>query len=249
MTSTLPAAVLWDMDGTLVDTEPDWICCERELVAAHGGTWTTEDSLALVGLDLLTAATYIRERGGVPMTAEQIVDWMVDWMVERLRRTVTWQPGAPELLRMLDDAGVPCALVTMSYRRLAESVVSRLPTGSFGAVVTGDEVERGKPHPEPYLTAAALLGVESSECVVLEDTSTGAAAGLAAGCRVFVVPHVVDVDPALDVTVLPSLAGVRPGDLAAPAPGSDGSPGASTLDGFGGPKFRQMTGAAPRRRR
>jgi HAD superfamily hydrolase (TIGR01509 family) len=215
MSSTLPAAVLWDMDGTLVDTEPDWIRCERELVDTHGGTWTTEDSLSLVGLDLLTAAGHIRGRAGVPMTAEQIVDWMVDWMVERVNRTVTWQPGTRELLHMLGEAGIPCALVTMSYRRLADAVVSRLPASSFGAVVTGDEVRRGKPHPEPYQTAAARLGVEPSDCVVLEDTSTGAAAGLAAGCRVFVVPHVVDVDPALDVTILPSLAGVRPDDLAA----------------------------------
>jgi HAD superfamily hydrolase (TIGR01509 family) len=234
MTSTFPAAVLWDMDGTLVDTEPDWIRCEHELIGTHGGTWTTEDSLALVGLDLLTAAGHIRERAGVPMTAEQIVDWMVDWMVERVSRTVSWQPGARELLRMLDEAEVPCALVTMSYRRLADAVVSRLPVGSFGAVVTGDEVRRGKPHPEPYLTAAALLGVEPSDCVVLEDTSTGATAGLAAGCRVFVVPHVVDIDPALDVTILRSLAGLRPDDLAAPAAGGDRPP------------LRRWTGSAAR---
>ncbi|MGH8840591.1 MAG: HAD family hydrolase [Jiangellaceae bacterium] len=248
MTAILPAAVLWDMDGTLVDTEPDWIVCERALVDTQGGTWTTEDSLGLVGLDLLTAAGHIRERAGLSMTPEQIVAWMVDWMVERVGRSLTWQPGARELLRRLEAAGVPCALVTMSYRRLAEAVVRDLPAGSFTAVVSGDEVEHGKPHPEPYLTAAALLGVEPSECVVIEDTSTGAAAGLAAGCRVLVVPHVVDIDPALDVTIVPSLAGLRPDDLAA-VPRRGASPTASTLDGLGRAKFRQMTGAAPRRRR
>jgi len=243
MPPTLPAAVLWDMDGTLVDTEPEWIACERELVESHGGMWTTEDSLALVGLDLLTAAAYIRERSGLPMTAEQIVDWMVDWMVDRVVRKVTWQPGARELLRLLNAAGVPCALVTMSYRRLAEAVVRGLPAGTFDAVVTGDEVEHGKPHPEPYLRAAALLGVEPSACVVLEDSSTGAAAGLAAGCRVLAVPHVVDIDPALDIMVLPSLAGLRPADLAAAVRRDERPPATSTLDGFGRGKFRQMTGA------
>jgi HAD superfamily hydrolase (TIGR01509 family) len=173
---------------------------------------------------------------------------MVDWMVDRVGRKLTWQPGARELLRRLKAAGVPCALVTMSYRRMAEAVVRSLPAGSFAAVVTGDEVEHGKPHPEPYLTAAALLGVEPSECVVIEDTSTGAAAGLAAGCRVLVVPHVVDIDPDLDVTIVPSLAGLRPVDLAA-IPRTGAAPAASTLDGSDRSKFRQMTGAAPRRRR
>ncbi len=215
MTHTVPAAVLWDMDGTLVDTEPDWMACERELVESHGGTWTTEDGLALVGCDLLAAGAYIRKRGRVPMTAEQIVDWMLDRMVVRVIQDVTWQPGARELLADLRSAGVPCALVTMSYRRLADAVVRRLPAGSFAALVTGDEVEHGKPHPEPYLTAAARLGVDPSECVVIEDTSTGAAAGVAAGCRVLAVPHVVDIDPALDVPILTSLAGLRPDDLAA----------------------------------
>jgi HAD superfamily hydrolase (TIGR01509 family) len=233
MTPALPAAVLWDMDGTLVDTEPDWMACERELVESHGGTWTTEDSLALVGRDLLAAGEYIRRRGRVPMTAEQIVDWMLDRMVVRVTQEVGWQPGARELLADLRSAGVPCALVTMSYRRLADAVVGRLPAGSFATVVTGDDVEHGKPHPEPYLTAAARLGVEPKECVVIEDTSTGAAAGLAAGCRVLVVPHVVDVDPALHVTVLPSLAGLRTDDLAA-----------AVRDGLPRPLRRWTSGAA-----
>ena len=217
VTSSLPEAVLWDLDGTLVDTEPAWIACERALVESHGGTWTDEDSLALVGSDLLTAAAYIRDRGSVPLTPEKIVEWMLDEMELRVRRSLRWQPGARELLTELRAAGVPCALVTMSYRRLVDAILAGLPSGTFGAVVTGDEVVNGKPDPEPYLTAAALLGVDPADCLVIEDSSTGAAAGVAAGCRVLAVPRVISIDSSLPVTVLPSLAGLQAGDLAAAA--------------------------------
>ena len=217
MTSSLPSAVLWDLDGTLVDTEPDWIACERVLVESYGGTWTDADSLALIGSDLLTAGAHIRDQGSVPLTPEKIVEWMLDEMVERVRGSVRWRPGAHELLTELRSAGVPCALVTMSYRRLVDVVLADLPDDTFGAVVTGDEVVNGKPHPEPYLTAAALLGVEPQDCVVIEDSSTGVAAGLAAGSRVLAVPHVVSIDSTLRASVLPSLVGLRPLDLAAAA--------------------------------
>ncbi len=205
------------MDGTLVDTEPEWIACERALVEAYNGTWTDADSLALVGQDLLSAAAHIRDRGQVPLRPEQIVEWMVDEMVRRLGRGATWQPGALELLTDLREAGIPCALVTMSYRRLADAVLDRLPPGTFEAVVTGDEVGLGKPHPEPYLTAAEMLGVDPMGCVVIEDSSPGVASGLAAGCRVVAVPHVTGIDAALDVPVLQSLTGLRVEDLAAGA--------------------------------
>ena len=216
MTLTLPAAVLWDMDGTLVDTEPDWIAIERALVGSCGGTWTDHDSVNLVGSALLEAGEYIRVRGNVPMTAEQIVETMVEWMVERLKRSVAWRPGARELLADLRANGVPCALVTMSYRQLADVVVSALPPESFGATVTGDEVVKGKPHPEPYLRAARELGVDTSDCVVIEDSTTGARAGLAAAARVVAVPNIVPVDVAGVVTV-PTLAGMDTARLAAAA--------------------------------
>jgi len=203
------------MDGTLVDTEPEWIACERAVVASFGGTWTDADSLSLVGGDLLTAGAYIRDRGNVPLTPEEIVDAMLDDMVRRVRHAVPWQSGARELLADLRAAGVPCALVTMSYRRLVDAVLAGLPARTFDAVVTGDEVVNGKPHPEPYLTAAELLGVDPTDCVVIEDSSTGAAAAVAAGCRVLAVPHVVGIEPSLDVTVLPTLSGLRAVDLTA----------------------------------
>jgi HAD superfamily hydrolase (TIGR01509 family) len=218
VTADVPAAVLWDMDGTIVDTEPAWIAAESRLVASYGGTWTEEDGLALVGNDLLTSARHLRDRAGVPLPPEVIVDRLLDDVVAAVAAGVPWQPGARELLAALRERGVPCALVTMSYRRLADGVVAGLPPGTFAATVTGDEVSRGKPDPEPYLLAARRLGVPPQRCVAIEDSPTGAASAQAAGCAVLAVPHAVAVPPAPGRTVVPSLAGLGPADLAALAP-------------------------------
>jgi HAD superfamily hydrolase (TIGR01509 family) len=181
------------MDGTLVDTEPYWIEAEYALVEEYGGRWTHEHALNLVGNDLLVSGEYIREHGGVPLEPEQIVDRLLDGVIARVRERVPWRPGAVELLARLNEAGVPCALVTMSYERFVAPVLEVLPSGSFAAVVTGDGVSVGKPHPEPYLTAARLLGVDPGDCVAIEDSNTGAQSAEAAGCTVLVVPNHVSV--------------------------------------------------------
>lgn len=215
VTPALPAAVLWDMDGTLIDTEPLWIAAETNLVARHGGTWTAADSVALVGSDLLEAAGYIRERGGIDMPAAAIRDHLMGEVLRGIRESITWQPGARELLFALRDEGVPCALVTMSHRVLADAVIDVLPVGTFDAVVTGDEVGKGKPDPEPYLTAAARLGVAVQECVVIEDSGRGVEAGLNAGARVLGVPNVVPLTHRDGLTISDSLADFAPADLQA----------------------------------
>nr|WP_290438822.1 HAD family phosphatase [Cellulosimicrobium cellulans] len=192
----LPAAVLWDMDGTLVDTEPYWMAAEHELVEAHGGTWTHEDAMLLVGNPLLTSARILRERGGVDLPEPEIVRFLIGRVIDQVRVEVPWRPGARELLVALREAGVPCALVTMSYRELAEPVVELAPDGAFQVLVCGDEVEHGKPHPEPYLTAAERLGVDVTRCVALEDSPTGIASARAARAATIGVEAVVPVEPA-----------------------------------------------------
>ena len=204
----LPAAVLWDLDGTLVDTEPYWIDAEYALVAEHGGTWSLEHALNLVGNDLLVSGAYIREHGGVDLEPAEIVERLLDGVIERIQDRVPWRPGAGELLAHLRAADVPCALVTMSYARFVAPVLEALPEGSFAAVVTGDAVSVGKPHPEPYLTAAELLGVDPRDCVAIEDSGTGAASAEAAGCTVLVVPNHVEVAPGARRVFLDTLAGV-----------------------------------------
>jgi HAD superfamily hydrolase (TIGR01509 family) len=183
------------MDGTIVDTEPSWIEAEYALAAKYGGVWSDDDALELVGSDLLDSGRYIRERMGIDLSPEQIVDELLDAVIEQVERAVPWRPGARELLASLRAAGVPCALVTMSYARFVAPIVGALPAGTFDAVITGDAVDRGKPHPEPYLAAARALDVLAGECLAIEDSHTGATSAAAAGCTVLVSPLHVDVPP------------------------------------------------------
>lgn len=208
--SRLPAAVLLDLDGTLIDSEPVWMAQEHALVAEFGGSWSDEQAASMVGNPLPVSAARLRLEGGVRLTDEEIVDRLLGEVVAAVRRSVPWQPGARRLIDALGAAGVPLALVTMSYRSLASTVVDALPEGTFGAVVAGDEVTHGKPHPEPYLTAVAALGVRPQHCVVIEDSETGVRSGLAAGCAVVGVPHVAQLPPDLPVTVVPDLVGLDP---------------------------------------
>ncbi len=209
----LPAAVLWDMDGTIVDTEPSWIAEEYVLVEEAGGTWTDADAHDLVGQDLLTSAAIILDRTPVRGEPEQVVRRLLDGVVQRTRAHVPWRPGARELLASLRERGVPCALVTMSWTELADVLVEQLPAGTFDAVVTGDQVSRGKPHPEAYLEALARLGVAPELALAVEDSPTGATASTAAGVPTLVVPHTVAVPPLPGAVQRGSLEGLSPADL------------------------------------
>lgn len=203
-----PAAVLWDMDGTLIDTEPYWMAEEGELVAQAGGTWTHEDAVDLVGNSLLHSAQIILERTPVTGTPEEIVQRLLDGVVRRTRAHLPWRPGARELLQECVSRGIPCALVTMSWTPLAEVLLEALPPGTFTAVVTGDLVTHGKPHPEPYLRAAELLGVAPRDCIALEDSGTGVRSATAAGVPTVAVPHVVPVPATPGMVTVDSLEGM-----------------------------------------
>ncbi len=203
--SALPAAVLFDLDGTLIDTEPSWMAQESALVESFGGVWTHEQAVACIGNPLSVSAARLRDEGSVDLPIEEIIDRLLGGVVRAVRDEMPWQPGGLELLAELAALGVPCALVTMSYRPLADAVLDVLPRGTFAAVVTGDEVTHGKPHPEPYLTAAGLLGVDPSRCVVIEDSPAGIGSGLAAGCAVVAVPHLAALPELAGVTVVDSL--------------------------------------------
>jgi HAD superfamily hydrolase (TIGR01509 family) len=236
-------AVLWDMDGTLVDTEPYWMAAETELVAEFGGVWSEEHARAVVGFDLIDSARYIRANSPVTLEPTAIAERLLDGVIDRLRRRVPWRPGARELLAELRSAGVPCALVTMSWRRFAEAVVEQLPAGSFAATITGDEVTRGKPHPQPYLAAAAALRVPAGDCLAIEDSPTGVASAEAAGCVVLSVPNVVDVPSAPTRTTVSTLVGV---DLAAArAIYATARAGNQALDGSVELPLRDITGPVP----
>jgi HAD superfamily hydrolase (TIGR01509 family) len=215
-----PAAVLWDMDGTLVDTEPYWIEAEYALVAEHGDAWSDEHAHALIGNPLLVSAEYLRAHGGVDLEPLQIVERLLAHVVGRVTERVPWQPGARELLAELSARAVPMALVTMSWTSLADAVLSRLPAGTFAAVVTGDQVRHGKPHPEPYLLAAERLGVDPAACVAVEDSVTGLSSAEAAGVRTIGVPHLVPLPAAPGRVLIDSLADLDVDRLAGVLAGS-----------------------------
>jgi HAD superfamily hydrolase (TIGR01509 family) len=206
-------AVLWDMDGTLVDTEPYWIAAEYRLVESFGGRWSDEHAHAVIGKPLLVTGRYLREHGGVPLPEEQIVDRLLEAVIADTRRQVTWRPGTLALLAEMRQAGLPMAMVTMSYRNLASTVAELLPAGTFQALVCGDEVRHGKPDPEPYLLAAARLGVPPSRCLAIEDSPSGIASAEAAGCLVVAVPNQVPVEAAPSRVRLSTLAGLSLADL------------------------------------
>jgi HAD superfamily hydrolase (TIGR01509 family) len=201
------------MDGTLVDTEPYWITAEHAIVEEAGGTWSEEYAHQLVGNDLMVSAEFIRDNSPVDLEPVEIIEELLARVIAQVREHVPWRPGARELLASLQAAGVPSALVTMSWRSLADAVVQALPAGTFQAVITGDEVTHGKPHPEPYLAAAQLLGVEVTACVAIEDSPTGVRSAVAAGVPTLAVPHVVPVPRIRGAVQVPSLQGLTPTDL------------------------------------
>ncbi|MDN5716531.1 MAG: HAD family phosphatase [Janibacter sp.] len=208
------------MDGTLVDTEPYWMTAEHELVEEFGGTWTHDLAVQLVGNPLLVSAQFILDNSPVDLAPEEVVHRLQSRVIEQIAHEIPWRPGARELLAACREADIPSALVTMSWTDLAQAVVDATEPGSFGLVVTGDIVTQGKPHPEPYLTAAARLGVDPAACVAIEDSPTGVRSAVAAGVPTLAVPHVVEV-PAIDGAVpLATLVGVTPFDLMALALGS-----------------------------
>jgi HAD superfamily hydrolase (TIGR01509 family) len=185
-------AVLFDMDGLLVDSEPLWFVAERQVCERLGGEWGEADQEALIGGSLPRTVTYLLAKAARPAAASRadVARWLVDGMARLVaERGVPLQSGAARLLAALEAASVPCALVTASSRAIMDAVLK--VTGlSFAVTVCGEDVRRPKPDPEPYLLAAARLGVPAPGCVVLEDSPTGVAAAQAAGCRVIAVPSV-----------------------------------------------------------
>lgn len=213
------AAVLFDMDGLLVDTEPVWTVAEVELARSFGGEFTPALKAELVGTRLEVAVPKIISWYAAPDDPAAVActsAWLLARMVSLFAVPPVLLPGVLDLLAGLRAAGVPVALVSSSYRVLVDAVLAHR-IGPFDLTLAGDEVEHGKPHPEPYLTAASRLGVDPARCVVLEDSPSGVASGEAAGCAVVAVPSVAGVvfDPAPRRLVLPSLAGVSVGDLVA----------------------------------
>jgi HAD superfamily hydrolase (TIGR01509 family) len=188
-------AVLFDMDGLLVDTEPLWFEAEASVMARLGAEWTEADQAELLGGSLDRTVRYLLSKATRPVPAEMVGQWLMSGIAERVRRGgVPVRPGARELLAAVAAAGLPTALVTSSECGFADAVLAS--TGmSFNAVVCAGDVTALKPDPEPYLLAARLVGVPPADCFALEDSPNGVASAEAAGCRVIAVPSLVPISP------------------------------------------------------
>ena len=202
-------AVLFDMDGLLVDSEPLWLEAETAVMARLGADWTIEDQVQLLGGSLDRTVRYLMGKARRPASPGQVAEWLMSGIVELVRdHGVPVQPGARELLAQVAAAGLPHALVTGSERRFMDVVLAR--TGlRFDALVCADDVSVTKPDPEPYLLAAKLLGADPGRCYALEDSPNGVASAEAAGCRVIAVPSLVPIEPAPGRTVVRSLLDLR----------------------------------------
>ena len=202
----LPSAVLWDMDGTIIDSEPYWIIAEQELVEVFDGVWTHEDALSVVGQGLPVTAARLQERG-VALTIDEIVQTLTSRVLEQLEGEIPFRPGAAELLASLQSAGVPQALVTMSIERMARRVAELIPGAPFDVVVAGDNVINSKPNPEAYLLAAERLDVDIRHCVAFEDSPSGCQAAFVSGAITIGVPHLISLENVNVSRVVDSLAG------------------------------------------
>ena len=214
------AAVLFDMDGLLIDSEPLWLEAETAVMARLGASWSENDQAQLLGGSLERSVRYLLSKATRPAPPELIGEWLMSGILERVRRGgVPVQPGARELLAAVRQAGLPHALVTSSERSFMDAVLAS--TGMrFDVLVCAQDVTATKPDPEPYLLAAKLVDVDPGDCFALEDSANGVASAQAAGCRVFAVPSLVPIPPAAGRTVVSSLL-----DLTADAGGIRVKPG------------------------
>ncbi|GAA2048736.1 HAD family hydrolase [Williamsia deligens] len=187
----LPRAVLWDMDGTLLDSEKLWDVAMADLAAKLGVAMTHELRQSTLGNSMVDALTRLFDAAAVP-AGDRDLDGAAQWLRDRVSELfadgIPWRPGAQDLLDLVAGLDIPMALVTNTERVLTDKALPTVGANRFAVTFCGDEVPVGKPAPDLYLAAAAHLGVAPAECLVVEDSPTGSAAALAAGCPTLVVP-------------------------------------------------------------
>jgi HAD superfamily hydrolase (TIGR01509 family) len=204
------AALIFDMDGLLVDSEPASEAALRQFLQAHGHELSLDTVTGALGRRLPEAIAVVAEVYALPGALDELVAVFDALRLEALRGAIVAMPGASAVLDWAAANGIPCALATSSFRHQAEVALAEAGlAGRFDVEVTGDEVERGKPEPDLFLLAARRLGVAPEACVVFEDAPAGLEAAARAGMRRIWVPnaHTWQLTPTVSVDVtLESLA-------------------------------------------
>lgn len=201
----LIAAIFFDMDGLLVDTEPLWLESERELMSRFDIQWRHEDQIHCLGGPMEKVGKYMSELAGHREPSEYFIEELIELMVEKLH-DIQLMPGLRALLNEVSERALPCALVSASPRRIVDAVLTALGEHPFAFSISADDVERSKPHPDPYLHAARRFDIEISQALIIEDSPTGVSAARSSGAWVIAVPQITPIDPAPRSAVISSIA-------------------------------------------
>ena len=207
------SAILFDMDGTLIDSEPLWLKAEIEVMAEVGCHWDEQDQINCLGGPAERTERYMQEKSQNIKPYGYFINRLHEVMRARITNELDLIPNALSLLKECKDAGIKTALVTASSRDLMTIVLKRFPPGTFDVVVSGDDVEKSKPDPAPYLLAAKQLSVDILKCLVLEDSLTGVQSGLSSGAKVIGIPHLVQMSEHPNLRVISSLDEITLSDI------------------------------------
>ena len=213
MTNSSMQAVLFDMDGTLINSEPYWLIAETELMSRYGHTWSDFDQAYCIGGPLPKVGAYMSQLAGGAAAPDFFEKELVRLVAEQFSQGLEFMPGAVELVHDLLAAQIPMALVSASPRLLVDCAIALLPADTFISSISNQDVRVSKPDPESYLLAASHLGVDITRCLVLEDSKTGIDAGLASGAVVIGIPHIITYPPSRRLHLRSDLIGLTADDI------------------------------------
>ena len=198
-------AVFFDMDGLMVDSEPEWLLSEIEVTKPYGYTWLESDQIACLGGPLSRVGEYMHEKCGQVETPNFFTQELIRVQAEKMRGNTPTMPGAVELVRNLQSNGVKTALVSASPRNIVDAVLDNLGHDLFPFSISSDDVAQTKPEPDCYLKAANISQSDISNCLIFEDSLTGMKAATSSGAFLIAVPHLVHIDETSRVRVVKSL--------------------------------------------
>lgn len=198
-------AVFFDMDGLMVDSEPEWFLSEVEVTKPFGYTWLEADQIACLGGPLSKVGAYMYEKCGGQESPEFFTQALIDTQVSRMRGNTPTMPGAVKLVKELQSHGVKTALVSASPRNIVEAVLDNIGHDLFPFSISSDDVTKTKPDPEGYLKAAVISDSDISNCLIFEDSLTGMSAAIASGAYLIAVPHLVTKEESSRVRVIKTL--------------------------------------------